>query len=145
MLPEQEINSYKISKRSNHFVFIPSPHPMLLWLTVLYNRELSPKWLPCYLDMQNPQNHQLVASLAENQRYPLIFFTLEAPHTCTNIITSYIDSAQRQKLQTWVQQSKRLPPSSQSHLSKNLLKQQYKQMQSRILQHLAATPQVVAS
>lgn len=144
MLSQPEINSRKLSNCYNQFIFITSPHPMLLWLTVLYNRELSPKWLPCYLDMQNPQNHQLVYSLAENQRYPLIFFTLESPHSCTHIINSCIDSVQRQKLKAWVEQSKRLPPSSQSHLSKNLLKQQYKQMQSRIQQHLVAQPQVVA-
>ncbi|WYL96858.1 MAG: serine/threonine-protein kinase [Gloeotrichia echinulata IR180] len=136
MLSQPEINSRKHSTCYNQFIFITSPHPMLLWLTVLYNRQLDPKWLPCYLDMQNPQNHQLVYALAEHERYPLIFFTLEAPHKCNHIINSYINSAQRQKLQTWVEQSKHLPPSSQSHLSKNLLKQQYKQMQSRIQQHL---------
>jgi serine/threonine-protein kinase len=95
--------------------------------------------------MQNPQNLRLVSFLAENERYPLIFFTLEAPHSCTNVLSSHIEPTQRQMLKTWVQQSQSLPPASQLQLSKQLLKQQYKQMQSRILQHLESKPQVVLS
>ncbi|MEH2462087.1 serine/threonine protein kinase [Nostoc sp.] len=145
MLPKEEIKNYALSTRYNQFIFMISPHPMLLWVTVLYNRQVAPKWLPCYLDMQNPQNLRLVSFLAENERYPLIFFTLEAPHSCTNVLTSHIDPTQRQMLKTWVQQSQSLPPASQLQLSKQLLKQQYKQMQSRILQHLESKPLVVLS
>ncbi|WP_375467579.1 serine/threonine protein kinase [uncultured Nostoc sp.] len=145
MLPKQEIKNYAVSTRYNQFVFITSPHPMLLWVSILYNRQLAPKWLPCYLDMQNPQNLRVVSFLAENEHYPLIFFTLEAPHSCTNVLSSRIEPTQRQMLKTWVQQSHSLPPASQPQLSKQLLKQQYKQMQSRILQHLESEPQVVLS
>ncbi|MEH2139537.1 serine/threonine protein kinase [Nostoc sp.] len=145
MLPKQEIKNYTVSNRYNQFIFMTSPHPMLLWVTVLYNRQLTPKWLPCYLDMQNPQNLRLVSLLAENEHYPLIFFTLEVPHSCTSVLSSPIELTQRQMLKTWVQQAHRLPPTSQPQLSKQLLKQQYKQMQSRILQHLESKPQVVLS
>ncbi|MEH2273382.1 MAG: serine/threonine-protein kinase [Nostoc sp.] len=145
MLPKQEIKNYAVSTRYNQFTFITSPHPMLLWVSVLYNRQLAPKWLPCYLNMQNPQNLRVVSFLAENEYYPLIFFTLEAPHSCTNVLSSRIELTQRQMLKTWVQQSHSLPPGSQPQLSKQLLKQQYKQMQSRILQHLESEPQVVLS
>ena len=145
MLPKQEIKNYAVSTRYNQFVFITSPHPMLLWVSILYNRQLAPKWLPCYLDMQNPQNLKVVSFLAENEHYPLIFFTLEAPHSCNNVLSSRIEPTQRQMLKTWVQQSHSLPPASQPQLSKQLLKQQYKQMQSRILQHLESEPQVVLS
>ncbi|MDZ8025570.1 MAG: serine/threonine-protein kinase [Nostoc sp. ChiQUE01a] len=145
MLPKQEIKNHALSTRYNQFIFITSPHPMLLWVTVLYHRELAPKWLPCYLDMQNPQNLKLVSLLAQNERYPLIFFTLEAPNSCANVLSSRIDPTQCQMLKTWVEQSQNLPPSSQPHLSKQLLKQQYKQMQSQVLQHLESKPQVVLS
>ncbi|MEH2391653.1 MAG: serine/threonine-protein kinase [Nostoc sp.] len=145
MLPKQEIKNYAVSTRYNQFIFITSPHPMLLWVSILYNRQLAPKWLPCYLDMQNPQNLKVVSFLAENEHYPLIFFTVEAPHSCTNVLSSRIEPTQRQMLKTWVQQSHSLPPASQPQLSKQLLKQQYKQMQSRILQHLESEPQVVLS
>lgn len=145
MLPKQEIKNYAVSTRYNQFIFMTSPHPMLLWVTILYNRQLAPKWLPCYLDMQNPQNLRLVSLLAENEHYPLIFFTLEAPNSYTNVLSSRIEPTQRQMLKTWVQHSHSLPPASQPQLSKQLLKQQYKQMQSRILQHLQLEPEVVLS
>ncbi|MCC5643319.1 serine/threonine protein kinase [Nostoc sp. CHAB 5824] len=145
MLSQQEIKNYAVSTRYNQFIFMTSPHPMLLWVTVLYNRQLAPKWLPCYLDMQNTQNLKLVSLLAENEHYPLIFFTLESPHFCTNVLNSRIEPTQRQMLKNWVQQSHSLPPASVPQLSKQLLKQQYKQMQSRILQHLESKPQVVLS
>ncbi|MDZ7956903.1 MAG: serine/threonine-protein kinase [Aulosira sp. DedQUE10] len=145
MLSKAEITKRAISIRYNQFLFIKSPHPMLLWLTVLYNRQFGPKWLPCYVDMQDPQNQKLVYSLARNERYPLILFTLEAPHSCANVMSSYIDDTQRQMLKTWLEQSQNLPPSSQPHLTKNILKQQYKQMQSQILEHLASMPTAVAS
>lgn len=145
MLSKQEIKNYAVSTRYNQFVFVTSPHPMLLWVTALYNRQFAPKWLPCYLDMQNPQNLRMVSFLAENEQYPLIFFTLEAPHSCIKVLSSRIESTQRQMLKTWVQQSHSLPPASQPQLSKQLLKQQYKQIQSRILQHLESEPQVVLS
>jgi serine/threonine protein kinase len=145
MLPKQEIKNYALSTRHNQFIFITSPHPMLLWITVLYNRQLAPKWLPCYLDMQNPQNLRMVSFLAENEHYPLIFFTLEAPHSCSNVLSSRIEPTQRQMLKTWVQQIYTLPPTSQPQLSKQLLKQQYKQVQSRIWRHLESEPQLVLS
>jgi serine/threonine protein kinase len=145
MLPKLDIQSRAHSIRYNQFLFITSPHPMLLWLTVLYSPNLGPKWLPCYLDMQNPQNQSLVKSLAENERYPLIFFTLESPHSCINVLSSYIDQRQRQLLKTWVEQSKRIPASAKSQLSKHLLKQEYKQIQLRIQQDLAAKIQAAAS
>ncbi|MBD2606172.1 serine/threonine protein kinase [Scytonema hofmannii FACHB-248] len=136
MMSKKEINNRAFCTRYNQFIFVTSPHPMLLWLTVLYNKGLEPKWLPCYLDMQNPQNQKLVSSLAENERYPLIFFTSEAPHSCANVISSGIDPTQRQMLKTWLEHSQSLPPSSLSQLSKNLLKQEYKKMQFHILRHL---------
>ncbi|MBC5796285.1 serine/threonine protein kinase [Sphaerospermopsis sp. LEGE 00249] len=141
MLPQQEIKNRVDNKRYNQFVFITSPHPMLLWITVLYHRQLGPKWLPCYLDMQNPHNTQLVSALAANNSYSLILFTLEPPHHCANILSSSIATAQKEKLQAWVKQSEQLPSSSKSHTSKKLLKQQYKQIQTQILAHLEAKSQ----
>ncbi|MBO3459148.1 serine/threonine protein kinase [Aetokthonos hydrillicola Thurmond2011] len=137
MMSKQQANSYARCTCYSHFIFVCSPHPMLLWATLLYERQLSPKWLPCYLDMQHPRNWKLVNSLAENQPYRLIFFTLEAPHGCTNVISSRIEPHQRQMLKSSVEKSKTQPPSSGFEVSKNLLKQQYQQLQSQVLSRLA--------
>ncbi|WP_066378659.1 MULTISPECIES: serine/threonine-protein kinase [unclassified Anabaena] len=142
MLPATEIHKRLNSQIHNRFIFVTSPHPMLLWVTLLYKPELEPKWLPCYLDMQHPQNRRLVTSLTNNPSYPLICFTLEPPHSCIQVLSSNIDPSQRQKLKIWVEQSQTLPSVNQPQLSKNLLKQQYKQMQSQMLQHLSSQRQM---
>ncbi len=138
MLPHPEIKNRNNCRQYNHFLFITTPHPMLLWVTVLYSQELGPKWLPCYLDMQNTQNLKLVWLLADNERYPLVFFTLEAPHTCANVLSCSIGLTQRQMLKTWVSQSQKLPLTNQSSASKRLLREQYKKMQPQIIKHLEA-------
>ncbi|MBD2299481.1 protein kinase domain-containing protein [Nostoc sp. FACHB-190] len=145
MLPKQEIKKRVLCQRYNHFVFITTPYPMLLWITLLYDSELGPKWLPCYLDMQNTQNQELVSALIEYRRYSLICFTLELPHSCVTVLNTHITNTQRQRLTQWLEQSKILPHSDQAQTSKNLLKQQYKQIQSQILEHLSSQLQVAAS
>jgi len=136
MLSQPEIQRRANPIRYNQFIFITKPHPMLLWLTVLYNKNLGPRWLPCYLDMQIPHNLKLISRLAEYERYPIVIFALEPPHVCANIISSSIASPKREMLKTWVKQSQQLPPCNQSALSKKLLRQQYQQMQSQVLQYL---------
>jgi serine/threonine-protein kinase len=136
MLPETEIQKQLNSKLYNRFIFVTSPHPMLLWVTLLYTQAFGAKWLPCYLDMQNPYNLRLVSFLADHNSYPLMCFTLEPPNKCTQVLTSHVDLSQRQKLKIWVEQSQKLPPTTQPQLSKNLLKQQYKQLQSQMLERI---------
>lgn len=137
MLPSAEIKNHLHSRIYNRFIFMSAPHPMLLWITLLYSEEFGAKWLPCYLDMQNNYNRKLVSALAEHDTYPLIGFTLEPPHSCTQILISHLEVNQRHKLKLWVEQSRKLPSTTEPHVSKNLLKQQYKQIQAQILQKIA--------
>ena len=140
MLSQEEIHKRAVCQLRNRFIWLQSPHPMLLWVTIIYTPGLGFKWLPCYLNMHNPQNHQLLYALADHERYPVVCFTLEAPHNCANVLSSYIDLNQRQMLKNWVEQSKTLPLSSQAHLSKNLLKQRYQHLQAQMQQQIAVTP-----
>jgi serine/threonine protein kinase len=136
MLAAQEIYQRAGCQLQNEFIWLKSPHPMLLWVTIMYSPTLGYKWLPCYLDLQKPQNQQLVSALATHERYPVIGFTLESPHTCASLLSSYIPHSQRQMLKTWLAESKNLPPANQARVSKELLKQQYKQMQARLQQQM---------
>jgi serine/threonine-protein kinase len=43
---------------------------------------------------------------------------------------------QTQNLKTWIQQSQKIIPLGQSTVSKNWLKEQYKQMQAKIIKQL---------
>lgn len=135
MLSQQQIEHYAFSRCDHQFAFVLYPYPMLLWVTVLHDRhqELSPQWLPCYLDMQNLRNHQLVLSLIEKEQYALTFFTLEVPHPCTKVMISRIDSQTQQMLKNWLKQSQSLAPVSGYHASKDLLKQQYREIQKKYL------------
>jgi serine/threonine-protein kinase len=103
---------------------------MLLWITVLSNRQLEPKWLPCYLDMQNTQNLQMVSTLITTHSYRLVLFTLESAQKSVKILRSSINPAQQENLKPWVQQTQQLPFSSQPLVGKKLLKRKYKQIQS---------------
>jgi serine/threonine-protein kinase len=136
MLSQEEIANHAVSQRYSKFIFLSSPHPMLLWLTVFYHPKYGPKWLPCYLDMQNAYNRQLIFSLVAHAQYPVIFFTLEPNHDCANVINISIDATQLQKLKQWLEQSSQLPRCQQLPLSKRLLKQKYKAMQPQILHYL---------
>lgn len=140
MMLKQEIQNRKLADRYNQFVFVTTPYPMLLWVTLLYSPEYGAKWLPCYLDMQNPHHLNLVQSLAGSDRYGLIFFTLESPHPCIEVSSSRIGLRQQQMLETWLKQTHTLPsvPVSARDLSKKLLKQHYKDLQTRILKQLTS-------
>lgn len=141
MMPKQEIQNCKLADRYTQFVFVTVPYPMLLWVTLLYSQEYGAKWLPCYLDMQNPHHLDLVQSLAASDRYGLIFFTLESPHPCIEVSSSPIGLHQQQMLKTWLKQTHTLPfvPVSVKDWSKKLLKQQYyKDLQTRILKQLTS-------
>ncbi len=48
MLNKQDIMNRMISIRYNQFLFLSSPHPMILWITVIYNPNYGARWLPCY-------------------------------------------------------------------------------------------------
>ncbi len=140
MMSKQEIQKRGLTARYNQFIFIGKPYPMLLWVTLLYSRVrvTSPKqnpntkWLPCYLDMQNQHHLDIVRSLSENDIYPIIFFSLQSPHTCINVLESRIDSRQQQKLKFWLQQINLLPTASslRMDLSKKLLHEHYQKMRS---------------
>ena len=52
MLEQEEILKYASSTRYNQFIFMTTPHPVLLWISVLYNQHLEPRWLYCYLDLK---------------------------------------------------------------------------------------------
>jgi serine/threonine protein kinase len=136
MLSKTEIYDYANTTHYTRFMFITHPHPMLLWITLLYHQDITPKWLPCYLDMQNSQNLKLVWKLSETENYSLLFFTLESPHKCIHQVNITLPEPQGQNLQSWVEQSQKIRATGNIIESKNWLKEQYKQIQSKILQHL---------
>ncbi|HEY9697165.1 MAG TPA: serine/threonine-protein kinase [Trichocoleus sp.] len=138
MLPRAEIQKRLICSRYNHFLFMEAPHPMALWLTVLYNRDHDPRWLPCYLDLKSPQGRQMAMLLSKLGQYRLLFFPQEEHHRCINVQTASIAPAQCNLLQDWVRigQTSRSVPNP--GISKDYLKNALEEMKPQILMKLEA-------
>ncbi len=139
MLHKQEIQNRQASSiRYNQFLFLLSPHPMLLWITALYNRDEGVRWLPCYLDLKTPLGQEMAQLLSKSGYYRLLFFPLENPQGCSNVVVSTIAKAQCKNLQEWANTSQALVSVGQPQRSKQLLKQELEKLKPKILLKLQA-------
>ena len=136
MLPQTEIKERLQSKSYNQFLFIFSPHPMLLWLTVLYHRTHGAKWLPLYLDLKTSFGQEITQLMGEKGYYRVLLFAQESPHQASACVLFNIAPTQRQLLQQWVVQSRSIYTSNDPQCSKNLLKQEYEKLKPQILSKL---------
>lgn len=132
MLESDDIDHRRICSRYNQFLFLTMPHPMLLWLTVLYNRSYGPRWLPCYLDMKTALGQKVAYTLAETGMYYILLFGLGQPQKCQNLMSTSIDPKQCQMLHDWATQGKTLP-AGQPNVSKKTLKQELDKIKPKIL------------
>lgn len=133
MLPQEEIQKRLQSTRYNQFLFITSPHPMMLWITVLHNREHGPKWFPYYFDLKTIQGQEATKLLAETGAYRLLLFTRESPQHPSNCLLISIAPAQCQLLQEWLNLSQNLVSSAEPQVSKSLLKEEFEKLKPQLL------------
>lgn len=138
MLPQLEIIKRLTCNIYNQFLFIATPHPMLLWITVIYNRKHGAKFLPYYLDLKTSVGQEIVCLLAQHSSYRLLLFAKEAPERCSHILVSNIDPTQPQRLQQWVAMSRTFAANADPQLSKRLLKSEYEKFKPQILAKLEA-------
>jgi eukaryotic-like serine/threonine-protein kinase len=137
MLPRVEIQKRFVCTRYNQFMFIMNPHPMLLWITVIYNRRHGAKWLPYYLDLKTNFAIEVARLLGETGHYRLLLFACEEPNHPEHILMSTIATDQCRRLHDWLAISHTLS-SGGAQLSKNLLKNEYEKIKPQILAKLAA-------
>jgi serine/threonine-protein kinase len=138
MLDAQDIANRRSSICYNQFLFLTKPHPMLLWITVLHNQEYGPRWLPCYLDMKTAAGQKIAQILGENGSYCILFFALNDPQHCQNVMTSNIAHRQCLMLKDWAATSQTVNSSGPTQISKKMLKQEFEQLKSKILMKLEA-------
>jgi eukaryotic-like serine/threonine-protein kinase len=136
MLPQEEIQKRLVCTRYNQFLFISSPHPVMLWITVIYTRQHGAKWLPYYLDLKTNFGQEITRLLQDTGQYRLLFFAKETPNPCTHILASSIATAQRERLQEWLKYSNFPTLSTNAQISKNLLKKEYEKIKPKILAKL---------
>lgn len=132
MLHKQEIQNRLVTTRYNQFLFLMSPHPMVLWITALHNREYGSRWLPCYLDLKTPIGQEITRVMGQSGSYRLLFFAQEEPQQCANVTISTIANAQRKMLQEWANSSQMLVSAGVPHMSKKLLKQEFEKLKPKI-------------
>lgn len=138
MLPQAEIHKRITSTRYNQFLFITAPHPMLLWVTVIHNRQHGAKWLPYYLDLKTRLGQETVRLLGDTGYYRLLFFSREQPQRCSHTMLSSIAPAQRRLLQQWAMMGQTLVSAADPQISKNLLKTELEKIKPQILMKLEA-------
>ncbi|NJM69697.1 MAG: serine/threonine protein kinase [Scytonema sp. RU_4_4] len=139
MLPHVEIQKRLVCKRYNQFLFMTAPHPMLLWITLIYNHKHGAKWLPYYLDLKTTFGQEITCLLRQTGFYPILFFARETPNRCVHVLLSNIVSTQRLWLHHWVMMSNTLVSSAEPQFSKTLLKTEYEKIKPYILTKMQAT------
>ncbi|BAQ60852.1 serine/threonine protein kinase [Geminocystis sp. NIES-3708] len=137
MLDKQDILNRIVSIRYNQFLFLNSPHPMILWITVIYNPTHGPRWLPCYLDLKTESARQVVVSLSELGSYKILFFALEEPEKCQHSMISTIASNQCAIMQEWIKNSTSFTDKGEAQISRKRLRDEFERLKPRILQKLA--------
>jgi eukaryotic-like serine/threonine-protein kinase len=136
MLPQMDIDRRLLNGRYNNFLLTTSPHPVMLWITAIYDQELGTRWLPCYLDMKQPAAQDMALLLSETGYYPLMFFPIEAPDQCINVMTLTVDPYQRQLLRQWVQACQLAISTAPMSVSKSALKTEFEKFKPQIIQKL---------
>lgn len=141
MLKKQEIEQRQINRLYNktykNFLYSVSPHPMILWLTVLYDPKQGPRWLRYYMDLKSHKGKRLANLIAHTGRYCLLFFALEEPGRCADAISINVNHSQRQRLQDWANTSDSMA-GGQPTRSKELLQKEFEKLQPQIMMKLEA-------
>ncbi|HEY9630180.1 MAG TPA: serine/threonine-protein kinase [Coleofasciculaceae cyanobacterium] len=136
MLPQREIKKRLVCTRYNQFLFMEAPHPMALWLTVLYNREHEPRWLPCFIDLKTPAGRQIASLLGKTGKYRIMFFAQENPQSCANVQVVSIAAAQCKLLQDWASIGQMSKASPNPTISKDYLRSALDEIKPKILMKL---------
>jgi serine/threonine-protein kinase len=139
MLDYQDIINRMSSIRYNQFLYLNHPHPMLLWITLLYHKEHEPRWLPCYLDLKSDKGQELCRALAAIGKYRILFFALDRPQRCQHVVSSTINERNCTMLKRWADMSQLAPGSGNLKKSKQMLKTELEKLKTQILQQVQSS------
>ncbi|BCL38184.1 serine/threonine protein kinase [Nostoc sp. MS1] len=140
MLPKQEISQLLSKNNRIEFINKLDVYPMILWVTVLHDFQLSIiRWLSYFIDLQEVRGQKIVKALAETGYYHLLFFAIEEPHNCAQVITLTLSAKQRQQLIDWLTAQQNINTNEiTTTQAKNLLKTEYEKIKLEIMRNLAA-------
>lgn len=141
MLPKQEISQLLSKSHRIEFISQMDVYPMILWVTVLHDVELSLiRWLSYFIDLQESRGQSIVRFLADTGYYHLLFFALEEPKNCAQVITLTLTAQQRQQLIDWMTTNQNIEPDElvTTSQAKNILKTEYEEIRLEIMRNLTA-------
>ncbi len=135
MLSAEDIKRRASNIRYNKFIFQSFPHPMILWITVLYNNDDGPRWLPCYLDLKTKIGQDVTRALSNEKEYHILLFSLNQPQKCQDLHSLKVMLKQRTMLKQWASVGKtlNLKDQTQVQVSKRKLKQDFESLKSDII------------
>jgi serine/threonine protein kinase len=136
MLEKEDIMNRMSSIRYNQFLYLESPHPMVLWITVLYHQDHGPRWLPCYLDFKTDSGLEIGRLLAKMGNYAMLFFPLNDNQQCKHVLKTTIAPNQRQLLLQWSQGANGIRHYGKPQISKRILKQEFEKIKPKIVEKL---------
>ncbi|WP_193196550.1 serine/threonine protein kinase [Nostoc sp. MG11] len=137
MLPKQEIAKFLDKTHGTEFITKMNLYPMLLWVTVLYDAQLSlTRWLSYFLDFKDNKGEKIVRSLSETGYYHLLFFPLENPNRCSHVMTLNLTASQRQQLADWLDMSQESNNCILPKQAKSILKAEYEKLKLDIIRKL---------
>jgi serine/threonine-protein kinase len=137
MMPHEEISRRLVSTRYNTFICTMSPHPMMLWLTVLYSSTFGARWLPCYVDLKTALGQQISGLLKDTGSYKLLLFALESPGGCSHVLNCSIAGPQQNMLQEWALTAQSRPSIGAASTSRDILRHEFKtKLKAKVLQKL---------
>ena len=138
MLDYEDILNRMIGVRYNQFLFLNHPHPMLLWVTLLYNKKHGPRWLPCYLDLKSEKGQLISRALAQLGSYRILFFALNQPERPQHVTKSTIDPQNCQMIVQWANTSKLTKSIGTPQSAKKTLRQELEKLKPKILLKIEA-------
>jgi serine/threonine-protein kinase len=140
MLEQVEVEKLRVNDLYNRiyrsFLCTQSPHPMMLWLTALYNRQYhgndGPRWFNSYLDLKSPMGIELTHLLGAQGEYYILIFALENPSRPPFVVRTTIEELQCSQLKQWIFMAQSQPSVAQPTMSKDLLRNEFNKVKGKI-------------
>ncbi|KKJ01331.1 serine/threonine protein kinase [Prochlorothrix hollandica] len=145
MLSKAEIDEIRTHRLYNrvyrNFLCTMSPHPIVLWLTAIYNQrchqDSGPRWLYAFLDLKTTQSIELLQILGTQAEYRLLMFALEEPQRCAYVLSPKVNDLLSKQLRQWVMTARNQPSVGSASMSKDLLRSEFHKLKPKIQQRMA--------
>jgi serine/threonine-protein kinase len=132
MLANAKYQKDYLTHRYTEFLFPDHGHPMIGWITALYDDSYRFRCLPCFLDLTQPGALAVAQRLAQTSEYQFILFDTNQPDHPVQINTAQIQNSQKLQLAHYLSRSKSCVKNSNVQVSKQQLKEAYQRLKNNL-------------